>query len=176
MLIETARLLLVPAHVDQLRAELEGPAAFAKTIDIEVPAEWPPDKEYDADAIRYCIALQQNNPESYAWGFRYIALKGAVPRLVGCGGYTGPPVDGAIELGYSICPSDRRAGYASEATIGLIAHAFTRPDVSSVIAHTYAHLRSSIGVMEKGGMQFVGPGQQQDTVRYVITRKQWSAA
>lgn len=54
-----------------------------------------------------------------------------------------------------------------------IAHAFTRPDVAQIIAHTYPHLRASIGVMEKCGMRFVGAGQTPGTVRYAITREQW---
>jgi len=176
MLIESARLTLVPAHVTQLRAELEGREAFAKTVEAQVPVEWPPDKEYDAEAIRYGIEMQQENPEAYEWGLRYLVLKGAAPRLVGCGGYTTPPKDGAVEIGYSVCPSDRRRGYASEAAAALIARAFARADVAQVIAHTFPAFTSSIGVMEKCGMRFVGAGQQADTVCYAITRTQWRSA
>lgn len=170
MRIETARLWLVQASNDVLREDLKGADALAAALDIQAPPEWPPSEEYDAGAINYMIALQEREPAAYDWGFRYIVLRAPRPRLIGCGGYTGPAQDGVIEIGYSVCPSFRRQGIASEATSGLVDHAFRHSDVSRVIAHTFPHLVSSIGVLEKAGFRLVGPGKEAGTVCYAVER------
>jgi len=173
MRIETARLWLVQASNDVLREDLKGAAPLAAALGVEAPPEWPPSEEYDAGAINYMIALQEREPAAYDWGFRYIVLRAPRPRLVGCGGYTGPAKEGAIEIGYSVCPTFRRQGIASEATGGLVDHAFRNSDVSRVIAHTFPHLISSVGVLEKNGFRFAGAGQEVGTVRFEILRTDW---
>jgi RimJ/RimL family protein N-acetyltransferase len=94
--------------------------------------------------------------------------------LIGCGGYTGPAKDGGIEIGYSVCPSFRRQGIASEATGGLVDHAFRNSDVECVVAHTFPHLISSVGVLEKNGFRFASPGQEAGAVRFEILRSDWA--
>lgn len=175
MRIETERLWLLQASNDVLRADLQGAQTLATALGMGVCSEWPPSSEYDEHAINYMIALQDREPAAYDWGFRYIVLKEPQPTVIGTGGYTGPAQDGVIEVGYSVCPSMRRRGYASETTRGLIDHAFSQSDVARVIAHTYPHLISSIGVLEKNGLRLVGPGKEEGTVRYEIARKDWRA-
>lgn len=173
MHIETPRLVLTRTSVEILNADLKGPAALAEALGVAVSPEWPPSSEYDADAIHYMIALLEREPAAYDWGFRYIVLKEPVATVIGAGGYTGPAKDGAIEIGYSICPSERRHGYATEATEGLTDNAFRNSDVSRVIAHTLPELISSIGVLEKCGFRLVGGGAEAGTVRYAIERGDW---
>lgn len=173
MRIETARLWLTQASNEVLREDLKGAAPLAVALGVEAPPEWPPSEEYDAGAINYMIALQEREPAAYDWGFRYIVLREPQPRLIGCGGYTGPAKDGTIEVGYSVCPSMRRQGIATEATRGLVDHAFRHSDVSRVIAHTFPHLISSIGVLEKNCFRFAGPGNETGTVRFEILRADW---
>lgn len=170
MRIETERLLLVQTSVDILREDLKGPAALAAALGVGVSPEWPPSSEYDEHAINYMIALLEREPAAYDWGFRYIVLKGEQPMVIGGGGYTGPAKDGAIEIGYSVCPSFRRRGIAAETTRGIVDAAFRESDVARVIAHTYPHLVSSIGVLEKNGFRLTGPGSEEGTVRYEILR------
>ena len=173
-MIETARLLLRPASIDDLRADIEGRDALAAAIGIAISPEWPPSVEYDHDAINYMIALQEREPAAYEWGFRYIVLKHPTPLAIGAGGYTAPAKDGQIEIGYSISPSHRRQGFASEATAALAAYAFANSDVERVIAHTFPHLAPSIGVLEKCGFRLVGAGAEEGTVRYAVTRREWA--
>jgi RimJ/RimL family protein N-acetyltransferase len=174
MLIETARLTLVQASNDVLRADIEGRDALAAALGMGVSAEWPPSSEYDADAINYVIALQERDPAAREWGFRYFVLKQTRPTVIGAGGYARPAKDGAIEIGYSVCPSMRRKGIATEAARRLVDHAFHHLDVELVIAHTLPHLVSSIGVLEKNGFQLVGHGEEEGTVRYEIAREDWN--
>jgi [ribosomal protein S5]-alanine N-acetyltransferase len=107
------------------------------------------------------------------WGFRYIVRKAPTPTVIGAGGYTGPAKDGAIEIGYSICPSERRRGLATESTQALTDHAFRHSDVARVIAHTLPDLRSSIGVLENCGFKHAGDGGEAGTIRYAIEREDW---
>lgn len=176
MRIETERLLLAQASNDVLRADLRGREALAAALGFAVSPEWPPSSEYDADAVNYMIALQEREPAARDWGFRYIVLKAPALTVIGAGGYTGPAKEGAIEIGYSVCPSMRRKGYASEATRGLVNSAFKNSDVARVIAHTLPHLMSSIGVLEKNGFRLIGAGQEEGTVRYELAREDWARA
>lgn len=173
MQIETERLVLLRTSGDVLRADLEGAAALAAALGVAVSSEWPPSSEYDADAIRYMIALLERDPAAYDWGFRYIVRKAPTPTVIGAGGYTGPAKDGQIEIGYSICPCDRRQGFATETTRALVDNAFRNSDVARVIAHTLPELVSSIGVLEKAGFKHVGDGSESGTVRYAIERAAW---
>jgi [ribosomal protein S5]-alanine N-acetyltransferase len=173
MHIETPRLVLLRTSVDILRADLEGPAALAAALGVAVSSEWPPSSEYDGDAIRFMIALLEREPAAYDWGFRYIVRKEPTPTVIGAGGYTGPAKDGAIELGYSICPSERRRGFATETTQALTDTAFRHSDVARVIAHTLPDLTPSIGVLENCGFKLVGAGAEAGTVRYAIERGDW---
>ena len=60
----------------------------------------------------------------------------------------------------------RRRGYASEATQALVARASSERGVRRIIAQTYPDLVASIGVLEKSGFRFDGPGEEAGTVRY----------
>lgn len=173
MHIETPRLVLLRTSADILRADLEGASALADALGVAVSPEWPPSSEYDADAINYMIALLEREPTAHDWGFRYIVLKEPARTVIGAGGYTGPAKDGAIEIGYSISPSARRRGFATETTQGLVDNAFRNSNVDRVIAHTLPDLASSIGVLENCGFKLVGPGAEAGTVRYEIARADW---
>jgi [ribosomal protein S5]-alanine N-acetyltransferase len=175
MHIETSRLVLLRTSGDILRADLEGAEALASALGVAVSREWPPSSEYDGDAIRYMIALLEREPAAYDWGFRYIMRKEPAPTVIGAGGYTGPAKDGAIEIGYSICPSERRRGFATETTRALRDCAFRHSDVERVIAHTLPELTPSIGVLENCGFTHVGDGGEAGTIKFAIERADWIA-
>jgi RimJ/RimL family protein N-acetyltransferase len=166
--IDTPRLSLVAATPAALRADIAG-FGLADVLNADI-GEWPPDAEYDAAAIQYTLNMQERDPRAREWGARYFVLKGARRTLIGVGGYTGPVKDGQVEIGYAIVPSQRRFGYASEATAALVRYAFAASDVVRVIAHTLPHLAPSIGVLRKCGFNFVGPGAEPGVVRYAIER------
>ena len=65
-------------------------------------------------------------------------------------GYKGPPAGGVVEIGYSVVPSHRRQGLATEACRALIESAWNR-GAEMVIAHTLGGLEPSIGVLRKLG-------------------------
>jgi RimJ/RimL family protein N-acetyltransferase len=158
--IVTERLDLLNATEPALRADLESHAALATVLGVAVPSSWPPEL-YDADATRWVLSWMAQNPDDHRWGFYYVTLRNhdGTRTLIGACGYKGSPdASGSVEIGYGILPEYRRRGYATEATLALVNSAFTDPRAVQVIAHTLPHLTPSIGVLERAGFQFVGPG------------------
>ncbi len=176
-MIETPRLLLVPATPDHLRAELRGPAELAARLGYRVPPSWPPEL-YDTPAIEYTLAHLEAHPDSPQWGFYYFVRKpegGEEAFVLGAGGYKGAPENATVEVGYSILGEHQRRGYASEAVEGFLAHAFSHPEVRRVIAQTLPELVPSIGVLLKCGFRFVGEGSEEGAICYEISREEWQA-
>ena len=174
-MIVTDRLELVPATPETTRAALAGSSALAASLRASVPATWPP--EYlDAPSLEYTLLRLAEGPENAGWWLHFIVLKGddGSRTLIGSGGYKGPPSnDGTVEVGYGIVSDRRRRGYASEATRGLLAHAFAWPRVRRAIAETLPELAPSIGVLEKCGFRLIGKGSEPGVIRFELTRAEW---
>lgn len=170
-ILHTDRLVLIPATLDLLRAELAGCDALASRINARVPEEWPPDL-YDEAAMRFTLDLLVATPEHAGWTFYYFAApEGDGHVLVGLGGFKGAPdPDGVVEIGYSILAPFRRRGFATEAVRAFLGHAFADPRVTFVIAETMPDLAASIGVLEKCGFTLVGEGSEPGVIRFAIER------
>jgi [ribosomal protein S5]-alanine N-acetyltransferase len=132
-----------------VEAELEGPDRLADLLGVALPPDWPPE-HHGADRLRFTREALER-PEAAGWWLHYVV--GAVttrPTLAGVVGYKGPPQDGVVEIGYSIVPSQRRRGLATEACRALIAAAYER-GAETIVAHTLPELEPSIGVLRKLG-------------------------
>ena len=169
-MIETARLLLVEAGVEALRAEAAHDyARLAEVLGVATPAAWPPDL-YDDDAVAWSLRELEEDPNRAPWNTYYFVLK-STRTLLGAGGFMhGPDKDGCVEIGYSILSTHQRNGYASEAAGAMVHCAFKDPRVTRVIAHTFPDLAGSIGVLTKNGFVLTGPGAEAGTVRYTRAR------
>jgi len=174
--IETARLLLVAATPETLRAELVSREALASVLGVEVPESWPPE-QYDEDAIRWLLDALAEGRSRDGWGFYYLIERpapGERPRLCGGGGFIGAPDEtGTVEIGYAIVPERQRRGLARETVQAWIAWAFSHPEVSRVIAHTLPGLRPSIGLLEATGFSYVGPhaaAGEAEAIQYELRR------
>jgi [ribosomal protein S5]-alanine N-acetyltransferase len=117
----------------------------------------------------FSLKALDDDPGAEPWLLRYY-IERESRTLIGFGGGCGLPVAGSWTIGYSVLPQFRRRGYASEATAALIAEAFTHGEVERIIAETYPELVASIGVMEKNGFVFVGPGNGERVIRYELGR------
>jgi RimJ/RimL family protein N-acetyltransferase len=180
--IETRRLQLIPASEDALRGELAGTPALAAALRCEVPSSWPPDL-YDTEAVNYSLNWLLAHPAEAHWSFYYIVRRADArgrPILVGAGGFKGPADEqGVVEIGYSIVRDHQRLGYATEAVEGWLRFAFASPDVKMVIGQTLPALIASIGVLEKMGFRFAGPGadpnapEGEQVIRYEMTRAEF---
>ncbi len=126
--LRTERLILHPVDVGE-----------AERIVARRPAStdsWAPDFPFEGDAAGARSFLRANierGPQQ-PFGF-YLVTRLADGRAVGGVGFTGPPNDGQVEIGYGLSPSARIQGFAGEAVKALVSWAATS-DVTRVIACT----------------------------------------
>lgn len=153
--LTTPRLRLVPATGALIAAELDGLSKLASFLNADIPSDWPPE-HHDTDTLKFWgDALKQ--PDAAGWWLHYVLLTSPHrATLVGSVGYKGPPAKGVVEIGYSVVPSYRRQGLASEACRALIESAWDR-GADMVIAHTIEGLEPSIGVLRNLGFAPADP-------------------
>lgn len=161
--IHTDRLDLIAGTIRHLDAELASASALAELLGVAIPAGWPPG-EYDRPAIEFFRSRVAGDNDAFGWYVWYAVLRSnndEPSTLVGGGGYHGPPDPaGIVEIGYSILPQFEGRGFASELVRGLVAHAFSAPDVRRMIAHTTSANIGSVKVLERNGFQRVGPAAE----------------
>jgi [ribosomal protein S5]-alanine N-acetyltransferase len=172
MNIETQRLTLMRGTIPSLEADLRGRDALAAELGAAVPQNWPPE-HYDAPAIEWTLrSLGSTRDHSDGFGLFYFILRAdsGGPIAVGVGGIGANDNTGAdvLELGYSVLPQYQRRGYATEAVAAFLAHAFTKPKVTRVIAQTMPDLTPSIRVLEKNGFALLGGGTEEGAIMYGI--------
>jgi len=96
----------------------------------------------------YMISLLDGRPDNADWLMQAVVMDDAA---IGNAGYKGAPLDGQVELGYSIAPELRRRGYASQVVRLLLDRAARDPRVTRVIARINPDNAASIGVVTKAG-------------------------
>jgi [ribosomal protein S5]-alanine N-acetyltransferase len=152
--VATERLVLVPATVELVDADLEGRLAHA--LGAELPEDWPPEFHGEPQLRFTREALAQ--PGAAGWWSHYIVVTtGERPVVIGTCGCKGPPdQDGTVEIGYSVVPSWQRRGLATEAVNGLVETAWER-GATTVLAHTLPDRTASIAVLRKAGFASADP-------------------
>ena len=162
--LTTARLRLVAITPAMLKADEAGDGSLATILGAEVTAEWPPE-HWEPHVYHFIEKQYEDEPRTRGW-HRYVLLpKGRGWVLIGAVGAF-PKLEGDAEIGYSTIRSYQRQGYGTEAARALVDWLLTQKDVKSVSAQTYPRLPESIKVMERCGMTYVGPGEDEGTVRY----------
>lgn len=127
-------------------------AACADLIGAVLDDAWPlPD-------VRGVLARQAvSTPGAAPFGI-WTMVEQASPIVVGDVGFHGPPGDhGVVEIGYSVVPSRRGRGYASEAVGGLTRWVLAQPGVTKVVAGTVPGNGASERVLEKLGFTRTEP-------------------
>lgn len=166
--LSAARLDVVAATLDHVRAELESPESLASLLRAGVEAGWPPG-EYDRGAQEFFRdRLREGGPEVVGWYMWYAIRRGGPQRvLVGAAGFFGlPNEEGDAEIGFSIMPAWRGQGYATELVGALLSWAFDDPRVRRVLAHTTAQNAASCKVLEKSGFHPAGRVDESQTIRF----------
>jgi [ribosomal protein S5]-alanine N-acetyltransferase len=151
MEIQTTRLRLLNCNVALLEQAIAGDAAFAAAIQADITPNWT---QFGQQALEYVLSQLQVQPEQAPWWTWFPILRNE-NRLVGSGGFTGPPQDGLVEIGYEIAASERGKGLATEYAKALLRHAFAQPEIERVQAHTLAQQNASTAVLQHCGMQQV---------------------
>ncbi len=124
--LSTGRLQLTPITPAELNA-LIGHSRLS---------DWAEDfpQPTDLDAARQFFESGLNSVQD-ALSTRLIR-ESATGKVVGTIGFLLLPEDGDVEVSYSVVPSRRRQGYATEALTALARHALDQKAVSRVIAYT----------------------------------------
>jgi len=169
MIIETARLRLVPLTLAYASSAIDDRVTLARDSAAEVPASWPPEL-WDQDAQDWTRKLLEANPGT-DWVPRSIVVRDPVPVVCGVIGYGPPDAEGRVVIGYGVLPEFRRRGYAAEALGGVVAWAFENPRVRVIAGDTYPNLTPSIRTMERNGFAKVGAGQEEGTIRFELRKK-----
>ena len=173
-MLHTPRLDLVAADAALLEAEMRGVGALGEALSAAVPSDWPPG-EHDSDALQFFHErARQGGSDTSGWYAWYAVRRACAEHpvtIVGTGGYFGPPDrTGRVELGYSVCPSWRRQGLASEMVAALVGRAFADARVTCVVAETRPDNAASIAVLARAGFASLGAGRDADHRRFGLLR------
>lgn len=173
MNISTGRLELVPATAELIRLEDSNPQALGERLHAAIPAGWPPEEV--KGVLEFFAGQMDAGITGDGWGIYYWVTRADEdePRtLVGSGGFKSRlDTNGAAEIGYGVLDRFQGRGYATEAVAGLVRWALSQPDVSQVIADALPENPASVRVLEKNGFVDAGPGQEEGTRRFRVTRK-----
>lgn len=162
--LHTARLTLVPFTLALVEAALTDRDLLAQRLGAHVPNDWPgPDF---ADLLPMLAQQLAQTPDDARW-IRLI-VHTADRMLIGDVGCHGPPdQNGIVEIGYSIVPTYRNHGCATEAAQGLISWLWMQ-NVSRITAGCKRDNVGSIRVLEKLGMRHVG--QEGNELRWELVK------
>lgn len=152
----TKNLKLIPHVPAHLRALIEGADAYEKT------SGWAP-----ADGLRELMVSKDVSPEWLAkletatepdpWMHGFALIHQATGRVIGMGGFKGPPaVDGIVEVAYGVVPDYQNKGLATEATQALVAFAFGSGLAKVIRAHTLPETNASTRLLAKCGFRHIG--------------------
>jgi [ribosomal protein S5]-alanine N-acetyltransferase len=92
--------------------------------------------------------------------FGYLAVEGESQRLCGVCSFKGPAVEQAVEISYYTFPGFEGQGIGTAMARFLVECARSLPDVTRVIAHTFEERNASARILQKIGMRFTGPAEE----------------
>lgn len=172
-MLTSERLELRRVHQLDVEALHIGPDALSARLGVRVPKGWPTFPE--AFTVEPGVGHHGRDPDT-PWPSLFFIDRGA-GVLVGNGGFTGPPDrEGSVEFGYEIAEPFRNRGYATEATMLMVGHAFADPVVERVVAHTLAEENASTRVLHRAGLRRVGEFEDPETGmiwRWELLRAAW---
>jgi RimJ/RimL family protein N-acetyltransferase len=147
----TDHLELVPLPAEAAAALPENRAAARRALGAQLSTEWP--DPHLVGVLRRHAGASAGTECFGVWAM----IERCSASVVGDIGFRGPPDDaGAIEIGYSVIPSRRRRGYATEAAGALVRWACSQPDVEVVVAGCDPNNVPSIRILEQVGFRRTG--------------------
>ena len=149
---ETPRLLLVPVDLTFACAVGEGGDTLTNLLGASVADGFP-----DSPNMYEYVAAQLRTDPSLSWWLAWSIRDRATGTVVGDIGFHGPPDErGSVEIGYSIAPTWRRRGLATEALRAFLAWALQRPEITAVRAETESSNHASIAILRRLGFEETG--------------------
>ena len=149
--LATDRLELKPLPAQVAAALPEHREAAHRTLGTRLSGEWPGPglvgilgRQAAASADEECFGI-------------WVMIERSSETVVGDAGFHGPPnAAGMVEIGYSVIPSRRRRGYATEAARALVEWAYLQPNVHVIVAGCDPDNLPSIGTLERIGFGRAG--------------------
>lgn len=136
--IRAGSVLLRPNSLDSVRALVSGMDALQRA---ELSAEW-------------LARIEDGTADAWTLGFTMVLH--ATGATVGTCGYKSPPgLDGVVEIAYGVAREYQGLGYATDAAMGLVKHAFASGDARVVRAHTLSNEGASARVLAKCGFRLM---------------------
>jgi len=177
-MIETTRLQLIPCELSHFEAIIHDEQKLASLLRVELAEDW---LGFAAarEAMQPSYDYLKANPHVLGW-WTYLFVHKADRALVGLGGFKGEPnEEGTVEIGYAVAPAYRRRGLALEAAHGMVAYAFSHPEVKRVNAHTLPEQNASTKVLGKVGMKHAGTvndPEDGEVWRWSLSREDYAVA
>ncbi len=173
--VHTVRLRLIPGTAAMVKAAVEDHARLAELLGASIPAPWPGKDLREVLPQFHDRMMEDTALENWVvWFWVRRGDQGAGDMLIGDGGFMGlPDANGSVEIGYSVLPSFRRQGYAREGVAGLLAVAFDRAEIKTVMAETVNDNAASIGVLERLGFCRIGGAGETATAWFALTRTEY---
>lgn len=141
---------VLAADVEHLRAVLSGREVFEERFGLSVEDGL----DVFPGALEHCLATLENGEADPVWG-PHLFVDRDRRRVVGFGGYKGPPNQGVVEIGYALAPPARGRGMATGAVRQLVRVARQR-GATTCIAHTLPEPNASTAVLARCGFARVG--------------------
>jgi ribosomal-protein-alanine N-acetyltransferase len=167
--------MLIAEDLETARAAQAGNDALAGALGSRLADGWPP--EFFGEAIGYWLPELEKNPDLLGWTIWYVVHQ-VENSVIGLVAFKGLPVNGRVDVGYSIVATQQRNGYATEAVQAIIDWAFTDERVERIVGETMPDLAPSIKVMERLGFELVGTDQtghggEEGVIQYQIHRSEF---
>lgn len=146
--IHTPRLILSRATVGRLSTLINGPQEYQRVFGQAVEDGYVSAPGILEFSLHHAQAATADRP----WWLLYLIVHREDDRLIGLCGYAGPPDgDGFVEICYGVAPALSGRGLATEAALALATHAFERPSVTGIRAHTHPGPGASTRILTKCG-------------------------
>ena len=159
------RLELVSISPAIAEAIVEGRRDVAeRLLGATIPTGWP--DGHDQRFLRLRLQQLERDPEAQQWLVRALVRRESDPSMIGHAGFHGAPGvngekrTGALELGFTVFPPYRGAGYAREAAAALIEWARREHGIRDFVASVSPENPPSLAIVRRLG--FVQTGDQWD--------------
>ena len=165
--ILTPRLALITITPAMVLAEMNSDPQFAEIVGCTVPREWPPEN-WEPHVFDWLLDHFERDPATIGW-MRFVALRqpeGSRTLVGTVGGIIKDTAPEEVEIGWGILQQFEGRGLITEAAQAFIQTIRATGQFTSIAAHTMPWLGASIRVMEKCGLTYVGPGEEQGSIRY----------
>lgn len=156
MVIETARLRLIPLARDALQAWVDRDGArLSQETGAVFPDPPEPPPLFGADLAGFRDRMAET-PDELGW-WVWLAYRRADAVVVGVCGLGGrPDTQGTVRMGYAVYPHLEGRGYATEAALGVMEWALAHPGVRCVRATVPLWNGGSVAVARKLRMGVTG--------------------